>query len=85
MKRRRRTKAEIERDKIDAKFLKQTFDARQFPQMIWVGDTPFIGPFCFHCGNPKADHGPDERCPNRHLHPLFPPPNLPYKQPEVQP
>lgn len=78
--RRRRTKEEIERDEIDRQFLKQTFDARPYPEVIWVGDEAFVGPFCFHCGNPYLFHGPDRRCPNRVLHPLFPQPNLPVKQ-----
>lgn len=77
---RRRTKQEIERDKINAEFLRQTFDARPFPEAIFIGEDAVIGPFCVHCGNPLHMHGPDRRCPNRHLHPLFPPPNLPYAE-----
>jgi hypothetical protein len=59
-------------------FLKQTFQARPLPEAIFIGDDCVTGPFCFHCGNPLSLHGPNSRCPNRHLNPLFPSPNLPY-------
>lgn len=59
-------------------YLKQQFAARDLPEMIDINGEIVVGPFCFHCGNPLSLHGPDSRCPNQHLHPLFPPPNLPY-------
>lgn len=61
-------------------YLRQTFEARPLPEMIDFGGEIVAGPFCFHCGNPLSLHGPDTRCPNRHLHPGFPAPNLPYKE-----
>lgn len=63
------------------KYLKQTFQARDLPSAIFIGEECIAGPFCFHCGNPFSLHGPRSRCPNQHLHPLFPPPNLPWKNP----
>lgn len=59
-------------------YLKQTFTARPFPMAIDIAGELIAGPFCVHCGNPFTLHGPAQRCPDRHLHPLFPPPNLPF-------
>lgn len=67
-------------------YLRQRFAAREFPKAIFLpgpGDDPergeecIAGPFCRHCGNPYSLHGVKLRCPDRHLHPLFPPPRLP--------
>lgn len=61
------------------RFLKQTFQARELPEAIMDSDgETVIGPFCFHCGNPLSLHGPKLRCPDQHLSPLFPVPNLPF-------
>lgn len=65
---------------MKAGFLKQTFEARGYPQAIDVGGELIAGPFCVHCGNPFSLHR-DMRCPNRHMHPVFPPPLLPFEKP----
>ena len=62
------------------RYLTQTFDPRELPEMIDIAGEIVAGPFCVHCGNPLSLHsghkgGP--RCPDRQLHPLFPTPNLP--------
>jgi hypothetical protein len=58
-------------------YLRQTFEARALPELIEFGEVVVVGPFCVHCGNPLSAHGPEQRCPNQHLHPLYPPPRLP--------
>lgn len=63
--------------KASTGYLRQTFDARPYPEAIDIGGELVAGPFCVHCGNPLSLHGPDSRCPNRSLHPAFPAPRLP--------
>jgi hypothetical protein len=58
-----------------ADFMRSTFSAREFPEVIWLGDEAIVGPFCRHCGNPFSLHGIGSHCPNRVLHPVFPPPS----------
>src|SRR3974390_1412704 len=54
-----------------------TFLARQYPQAIWVGEQPIVGPFCQHCGNPFYVHGPNGECLNYRIHPVLPLGDLP--------
>lgn len=81
------------KEAVEDNYLKQTFSPRALPQMVSIigpdprdpemGAEDIIGPFCRHCGNPLSLHGPRLRCPNRHLHPLFPPPALPVAEEEA--
>lgn len=56
-------------------YMRSTFTARQYPEVIFIHDEPIVGPFCVHCGNPLSLHGEGSVCPNRILHPLFPNPS----------
>jgi hypothetical protein len=71
------------------RYLKQSFQARKYPSAIALPPADFdtgldgeiiAGPFCVHCGNPFSLHSATLRCPDRHLHPAFPPPRLPFKE-----
>lgn len=61
---------------MSAKGLMQsTFEGRPYPEVIWIGEEPIIGPFCIHCGNPWLSHSPTGRCLNYKVHPLVPNPS----------
>lgn len=62
-------------DELRLTYLRSSFAPRDLPEAIWIGEEVVVGPFCVHCGNPLTLHGPDDRCPDRTLHPVFPPPS----------
>lgn len=53
------------------------FEAREYPEAIWIHEEVIVGPFCVHCGNPFSMHGPGLRCRNHRIHPLLPIGDLP--------
>lgn len=65
------------RERSDAEgltYMRSSFRSRGLPEAIFIGEEAVVGPFCVHCGNPFFMHGRDGHCPDRVLHPLFPPP-----------
>lgn len=61
-------------DALGLTYMRSSFRGRALPEAIWIGDECIAGPFCVHCGNPFSMHGFDLHCPDRVLHPVFPPP-----------
>lgn len=57
--------------------LNSTFEPLNLPEVIWVGEESYPGPFCKHCGNPQTVHGPEAECLNYRVSPLFPKGDLP--------
>lgn len=63
-------------DELGLSWLKSSFAPRDLPEAIWIGEEAIAGPFCVHCGNPLSLHRAEgARCPDRILHPVFPPPS----------
>lgn len=63
-------------DDLGLSWLRSSFAPRDLPEAIWIGEEIIAGPFCVHCGNPWSLHRADgARCPDRILHPVFPPPS----------